>query len=271
MTYQPYLLWTLRLMYAAVLLSDFELWSLRKLFRARGFLDLAVKQRKRGRHWSAWVFGTESRYRFITGLVGARICLCLFGIFSADRPAWQRALVPALLLLSFALRRVPRLGNNASDDMLFVVQIVCTIAVYADPLGAALAFFFLSAQLSLAYATAGLSKATQAEWWNGTSVHKVLSSSTFGNRGLYRLICRVPSAQRVGGIATIAGEVLISLAPWIAPRFAVLLLCTAFFFHAGVAAVMGLNTFLPVFLSLYPAALFTSAAIYSPGHPGMPR
>ena len=257
-----YLSWTLRLLLCATILSDLELLSLRRLFLLKGFLDCGMITTRffDGRGWRL------ERWSVLKVLVGGRIAASVFALLSVHHSGLERVLLSSILLVSLVMRRVRRTGNNASDDMMFIAQIVSTVAVFEDAVGVAIAFVFLSTQLSLSYITAGVAKGFQPEWRTGVSVNKILSSSTFCHKALYAGLGQDLRLHRLIGHCTIAGELFLSAAPWVPPRICLFLLVAAFTFHLGVAAIMGLNTFLPTFLSLYPAAFFTSRLLHSGGY-----
>ena len=256
---EVYLVWTIRLLLCATILSDLELLSLRRLFLPKGFLDSGPSSIAllTGRTWQL------EQWAVLRGILGTRLVLSVLALYCTYRLGMERVLLSLILITSLAMRRMRRTGNNASDDMLFIVQIVCTVAVYEDAAGMGIAFKFLSSQLTLSYVTAGIAKGTQAEWWTGHSVRKVLASSTFSHKYLYMILGNDLRLHRLSGRCTIIGEVLLGAAPWVPPQISLLLLGLAFTFHLGIAAIMGLNTFLPTYMSLYPAALFTSRALYS--------
>jgi hypothetical protein len=81
------------------------------------------------------------------------------------------------------------LGNNGSDDMLLLVMFTSFLARLLNTrISVTAILLFISAQLSLAYLVSGLVKASQLPWRNGTAMMRLMSTETFGHRGLLALL-----------------------------------------------------------------------------------
>jgi hypothetical protein len=153
---------------------------------------------------------------------------------------------------------------DGADRMLLVTAVACCLgSLSPTPAGAAFALFFLAAQLSLAYGTAGLAKLAESAWRNGDSLLSVFSAGIFGRPALHRFAVIHRSKVKFAARAVVLGEIAASLAPWSPPKVAIALLTGAAFFHFAAAAAMGLNTFLFAFPALFPAAIYVSRTLYS--------
>lgn len=192
-------------------------------------------------------------------LLGAASALAV--PFLIDRPA--AALTCASVTLGVHLLTHFRLvyGMDGSDQMQTVVW--GAIVVYlgaASEVGRTAAVWFLAAQLALSYMTSGIAKAISPLWRSGRAVAEVVGTASYGTRGFLDIVqrYRLSYALSWGTILfEVAGPLCITLG--VGPTLAFLAAGVAF--HVGIAAVMGLNSFVWAFLATYPAVLFVAASL----------
>ncbi|NUR71719.1 MAG: hypothetical protein HOU81_12930 [Hamadaea sp.] len=172
---------------------------------------------------------------------------------------------PVLLLLwltELAAQPLVRPGLDAGDEMLRVVTIVFTLrALTSSDAVQVAAAGFLTFQLCLAYAVAGLSKGQSAMWWSGVGLRGVLATEYFGIGRIARRLARSPGLARTLGWATIVGESLFFVAILAGPVATVIALAGAVAFHTMCAVVMGLDGFVLPFAATFPSAYWISAAL----------
>lgn len=213
------------------------------------------------------VFGSRPAldYSLIVSAIAVRLVASAVVALSALRGPDSLPGLGIFVAASLFIQIRGGLGNNGSDDMVLLVMFASFLARLLNTRASAMAvLFFISAQLSLAYLVSGLVKVSQLPWRNGTAMMRLMSTETFGHRGL--LVLLGVSAKLAALLATlfVFGELFGSLAPWLPPPYALDLLLCAAAFHLATAVAMGLNTFVPAFVATYPAALYTSHLIY--GH-----
>ncbi|WP_175481312.1 alpha/beta fold hydrolase [Curtobacterium sp. MMLR14_010] len=115
-------------------------------------------------------------------------------------------------------------------------------------------------QASMSYTVAGLAKLAGPDWRSEKALLGVLRTHTYGSPVVWRQASRCPRIVRIVSMGMLAFECLFPFAylpiAWV-PR---LFIGVAVAFHGLNAGVMGLGRFLPSFMSLHPAVLYTSAA-----------
>jgi hypothetical protein len=149
--------------------------------------------------------------------------------------------------------------NGGSDSMLF--NLFGGLAAAAWP-GAPEqlregALLYVAAQVTLSYVRAGLVKARQPTWWNGSAL------AQFARLPAYGVPSWVPNEAgvlRAVGITVILAELAAPLA-WTGPRAAVVVISAAIVFHTGAAIVFGLNRFLWAWSAALPSLWFAAMRI----------
>lgn len=191
------------------------------------------------------------------GCVG--ILQCFVGTLLIIAPSWW-----ALYLLAFIIGIVAstsqRLGVDGADDLLRVLTAALAIGwLFADSdVGAASAAIFIAAIVSLAYLTAGLSKAQSMMWWSGVGLQAVVGTQYFGIRGAHRLPPFLFTVSSWGIVLWESFFPLALLGPFPLTLFMVTLAVT---FHFICGIVMGLDGFLFVFTAAQPCVLFTAVLV----------
>jgi hypothetical protein len=202
-------------------------------------------------------------YPYVIAIIAVRLCaaaFCLTAFF------FQHGLVFALaiyVVASAILQLRGGLGNNGSDEMLLLLMVSLFAAkLSGSVLSAKIALFFIAAQLTLAYLTAGLVKVAAPLWRNGQAFVGLMSTETFGNNWLYTFLSRNPRIALMTSVSVFAGEMVVAFAPWMPFPYAATFLGLGLVFHVLIAVTMGLNTFFFAFAAAYPAALYTAATLY---------
>lgn len=232
------LLWTQRILGLGLLIQSVELVQARRIFGRDGALV--------GRVNILWLLIPR-----IFGALGLMVV-------STESIAWQRGLTTLLLLNSLWLTlrsRGPVCGG--SDSMFFQVQLGLLLASWGGELGAKLGMGWIAAQSVLSYVIAGLGKARNASWWNGTAMRHLFTSSgpyvllkAVRNMGAQRSLCVLLGWVVVGFELVFPAVLLMPVAgKW-------MLLAFVLGFHLANAAVLGLNRFVWAWLATYPALLY---------------
>jgi hypothetical protein len=210
-----------------------------------------------------WMYLGAYHYPLTLAAIAIRLAASLLIASSALRGSVSVMGLSIFVAASILLQLRGGLGNNGSDDMLLLIMFTSFLArLLNTSLCTSIALFFLSAQVSLAYLVSGLVKVSQTPWRNGISMIDLMSTETFGHRGLLVLLRSSPRGAALIATIFVFGELFGSFAPWLPLTYAVSLLCGALAFHLATALVMGLNTFVPAFVATYPAVIYTSLVLY---------
>jgi hypothetical protein len=187
--------------------------------------------------------------------VGAGLGLFLFG--------WDPLLrFLCLVILAYVVVQVAakiHFGREGSDEIALVI--VLPLALSSMPASTVfierLALAFIAAQLALAYIASASAKVIGEKWRDGRAIAQILSTRDYGiaRRQLYHTNSLVFRALAWG---TIAFEFALPLLFFLGGPLLIVALLSGIVFHTGVALTMGLNRFLPWFLSAYPAAAWAS-------------
>ncbi len=116
---------------------------------------------------------------------------------------------------------------------------------------------FIALLSSIAYASsAGLK--LQKGWFNGNALLDMLATRSFGNRSIFLFLQKRKWLASIITTLIIVTQGLLAVAFLLPPSVCLPVLICGGLFHLSAAWVMGLNIFLPVYLSTYPAIYFTS-------------
>lgn len=174
-------------------------------------------------------------------------------------------LVPVTLLLATTLIRKWRLRwmSEEAEVMNMIILVPLTFHVWrpGDEFVAVAGLWFISAQVCLAYFGAGWSKLRSETWTTGVALTRILAGSMLRSPALARALAARPGLERRLCRGTIALELLLAVAPIGPPPALRILLAAGGAFHATIAVVLGLGSFMWAFLATYPALLFTNRQI----------
>ncbi len=228
------------------------------LAHTRTFADTRHRRSPRSRRISRvvdpLVFWLAIMARFLSCGVGL---LCLW-LHLEIRGALLTYVIASAVLLNWK-----PLGHNASDEMHLLVMLALCGGAFGDAYVQSLSLIFIGCQVSLAYLTAGAVKANEKTWKNGTNLKQILSTQSFGHRGLALLLARYTWLPPLASGFIVFGEILAGFAilmPW---RVTVAVLFGATIFHLFTSFAMGLNTFVWAFACAFPATIYTSRVLYA--------
>lgn len=203
-------------------------------------------------------------YPNVLVLFGVRVLLSLL-LISAIVAGWPTAALLALqVFIGLLIHWRGSAGNDGSDQYTLIILIACMVAeLIHTNLAATVACYFIGAQGMVAYSTSGWLKVFSAGWRDGFFVRSILSSSTFGNRTLYRYYCSIPFLATVTGLLVAVGDCALGIAALVPPPICATILLFGVFLHLGISRILGLNTFFWAFCALYPPTYFISDQLYS--------
>jgi hypothetical protein len=250
---------------AGGLVSALEFLPVHRAFRDDGLLSWKVARLRRrravrpvlslGRYVFDWpgIFGLLS-----VRIAGALACIVFACLGPVPAPVLAAYVAAGCLLLL----RTPRAWDGAAHFM-HITAAACLVAVISrGTLAGEFGLFFLSAQLSLAYATSAVVKIVRSEWRSGLFLTEIFATETFGRRWAFEFLTARPQRAKWASRMVIYGELLCCHAPCSPPHIAWALLACAALFHIGVGVTMGLNMFVFAFAAAFPAAVYTSRILY---------
>jgi uncharacterized membrane protein YphA (DoxX/SURF4 family) len=158
-------------------------------------------------------------------------------------------------------------GRDGSDDMSVIVTTALAVATIAagDRLIVIIALAFITAELCICYATSGISKLIGSRWRSGDALIGIMRTASYGHQAMAGMFDRLPSAARLASWFVICGEIAFPVLVILGGIAGIAALIIAACFQLMIAVTMGLNRFVPWFLTSYPAALWVV------GHYGLLR
>jgi hypothetical protein len=255
------------LLAVGVAVSTLEFLHIRRELCDDGWLSWRVRRlsnpgmsRIVSRTGSEWIF----RYPGVLFLLMARFAaaVTLVACIVSGHSSLPFLLVLTITCLLITLRS-PQ-GNDGADQMSLIALTAATMAALAGTTFSIKAgLIFIAAQSGMAYATSGLLKVKEAGWRDGRFVTEILKTSTFGNRILLRTVEQSLPLAIFLGCSVAIGDCVLGFAAFMPPDVCLAVLVFGLFLHIGIAAVLGLNTFLWSFVGTYPAVFWVSTSLYS--------
>jgi hypothetical protein len=152
-------------------------------------------------------------------------------------------------------------GLDGADQLLAILSLTCGAALVVDSLHAIEAFcWFTTLLVTIAYVTAGVTKAISPTWRKGEALALIMRTETYGSAKLIdladhhvgRLLCRVVIVLELAFPLIFVGH----------PVTTVAILGILGAFHCGTAVVMGLNCFLPAYVCTYGCVAWCSFRLH---------
>lgn len=224
-------------------------WDVQRLQRALPANPAIRRARDQIMQFRSFVAGCVLRLAGAVGMIIVRPDTGVYLVFC----------LAVLAGLAQATMRSP-FGHDGAHQVYVLVTVALVIYALVDNGSRAqrLVLYFIAAQASLSYAVSGIAKLVSEPWRNGDALRGILDCWMYGNRGLVRVLDRVPKSFVSLSWVVIVFEALFAL--WlIAPiPIVVGLLVVGVLFHLSNALVMGLNGFFFAFLAMYPTILFVA-------------
>lgn len=165
---------------------------------------------------------------------------------------------------ALALAPVHNNGGDGSDQASFATQAVTTIARASNSTAVKhAALWSIASQAVLAYQTSGWVKLLGDAWRSNEALVGVMRTRTYGARTVWRLLDRYPMLSRAGEVGTLVIECAYPVVFALSPRYRNGYIAGIAGLHLAIAAAMGLGRFVPAFLSLQPAVLYTATQLHS--------
>lgn len=165
-----------------------------------------------------------------------------------------------------------RYGTDGSDQVSVLVQGAAALARLAGERTKVVdaALWGIALQACMSYAVSGWAKLAGSSWRTGEALPGVMRTETYGHAGVWRAVRRHPRVARALGAGMLLLECTFPLVYLAGGRLAKPYVVGAAGFHVVVARVMGLGRFVPSFLSMHPAVLYTVRSRAGTGGAGVP-
>ncbi len=188
----------------------------------------------------------EENVHFATQAMFA--CLLLAGL-------WRGPCLIVLWLLGVVQLYRFRGPYNGGADKMAMLSLTCLSAAHLAPAWADVALAYLATQLALSYFVSGWVKMANPDWRSGRALRDVFAFSIYPVSDDVRGWSAYPRLLWVGSWGVMLFEVAFPLAlvhPW--TLYAALAVAAGF--HLANACLFGLNRFLWIWLSVFPALIW---------------
>ena len=244
--------WCLRLAMVALVITAIEPLAAWHFFDHRGPLwsKLSRLQQLTSLRAARPAHELVARDGIFAGLCAAQLVLAAAVFARPDtRLGWLLLVVANLVFVRL------RVGLDASDGLVRMILAANALRLI-NPATLTTAFIlFMGGEACLAYFTSGFSKLGSTVWIEGRALAKTLSTITYGDPGVSRLLWRRPWLGRLASWTTIAVEVSFPLALVVPLPLAAALLVAAGLFHLCCARIMALGSFVWAFVATYSCVL----------------
>jgi hypothetical protein len=249
-----------------VFIASTEVLFVRDILQEDGFLSWRVNRLARpGVTRVLRLAGLDRAFDYpgVLGLIAGRALAALAVVLTAAAGLDTRIpLLLTALLTALVTLRGPQ-GNDGSDQMASILVFAALIGEAAhSSFATAATLIFIAVEAAFAYATAGFLKAPLKGWRDGSFVLDVLRTGSFGNAWILKTFETWRLLPVLFGLGVAFGDSAIAFAALTPPMACLALLAFGLALHAGIAIVLGLNTFVWSFAATYPAILWVSLQIY---------
>ncbi len=258
----------LYLFVAGQLVSTLEFLFIRREFSDHGAFPWKILRFEHQRYMSSALANRASGlygYKGVLITLSLRILALILILFCPIASYWFTvcALIIAATLVIMQSRQI--YGGEGSDQMSLIISI-CLLTgggvFFNFVIMAGLIMWFIAAQSCLSYTAAGVAKLGSAKWRSGNATFEIFNTTSHGSYPVAHFLSRNHTISFVlswSAMVFESGFAICLITPW--PITAALLLMGVVF-HLVNAIVMGLNSFLWIFIATYPAIIFTASCIH---------
>jgi len=241
--------WTEVLAGAAVALATLELLAVRRAFADDGIWRWSTLAREL--RWLRPVLA----YRPFLAVLGVRLVAALLLLGGLRGPV-----APVLWVTTLLVDVRFRGTYNGGSDLMTMVVLTSLVVAHVGGRSTVLvnaALLYIAAQAMLSYFIAGVSKATNGDWWRGDALREFVARPDFATPAPVRRLLRRRGALIAASSAVIVFEVAFPVAFAGVPA-AWVLVAMALLFHLGVVVVFGLNRFVLAWAASWPAVIYAA-------------
>ncbi|HST66779.1 MAG TPA: alpha/beta fold hydrolase, partial [Mycobacteriales bacterium] len=197
--------------------------------------------------------------RVTTALHALRVVTAAAALLPGGSRGRRLALDSTLATTSVLLHPRHHYGTDGSDQVSFLVQSVAAVARSSrSPRVADAGLWAIGVQGTMSYAVSGYAKIAGRTWRQGQALEGVTRTMTYGDEWTWRLTRRFPAAAKAMGAGVLALECAAPLSYLGRGRLAQPYALGVTAMHLGIARTMALGRFVPAFLSMHPAQLYTA-------------
>ncbi|WP_051215410.1 hypothetical protein [Granulicoccus phenolivorans] len=254
-----------------IALSATEELVMRRIYADDGLLSWQVLQVARPR--SPWPWAQERvdqlfRPRGYVSLLilklATAIALLALSFLAPDARLAFGVLAAAMLVHLLLMKRRSVYGLDGADQMFAVIFLGLAVYKLMPPgsIASTAGLVYIAAQTVLSYLIAGSAKLKGPAWRSGTAIAGIMTTKIYGNSlaaGILRgraALGRIACWSVIVFELTFVGVLLVDRpALWV-------MLAVGVLFHAGIAALMGLNSFFLSFLATYPAVAYVNGLLH---------
>ncbi|MFE4457180.1 HTTM domain-containing protein [Nocardia tengchongensis] len=200
--------------------------------------------------------GPLLEYPRVLGLIAA--CLASAVLLVLHPSSALNALAATVIAATYILLSMrSRFGGDGADQMTIILFVSLAVAfVIGQERAEVIVLWFITAQVCLAYFTAGVAKLVSPVWRSGAALPEILATRAYGHRPVAKILARHRTTAAAMCWSVILLEcsfplVLLGIGP-----LTYLLVISGALLHVSTAILMRLNTFLWAFLATYPAVIF---------------
>lgn len=250
-----------------LIVSSSELISIKDEFKKGGILSTSLSRSyllNSGNPVNKFFATVIIKRKKVQIILLVRLVSAIFLLFVPPLSIFTLAALSIIFICSLLFHFSVPLGKDGSDQMLFIVisgLLITQFSLKFDNFWlASVGLWFITLQCILAYFTAGVGKLFGFTWRSGNALTNVLSTQTFGNKNIDKIIS-MPIISKFFNWSVVGFEVLFPIVLFLSVPWSLLLIGLALLFHLGIAYIMGLNTFIWAFGATYPAVLFCSQMV----------
>ena len=247
-----------------ILQSSLQLLLSLKEFRSSGLFDWSSRQiltTSRGAS-RGWMVGRSGSV-WLRVVVIIRVVCAVALIIPFQSNVLYGSYASAILLTSLFLAYQIRYGKDGSNQISFIILagLAFTFLLPTSSPFQPVGLYFIAAQALFSYFAAGISKISNPKWREGSAMHSILNTATYGNFRTAALLNRRPWLGGFVGWSVILIEIAFPVAVVSPPGVLVTFLFAGALLHLGTAMLIGLDTFFWAFTATFPAIIFVHGVL----------
>lgn len=171
-------------------------------------------------------------------------------------PAFRGALNIFQAAAQFAMAPKNNIGGDGSDQVRFLVHGLIGInQISKSPVIKSNALWGIALQANLAYFVSGVTKLAGSEWRERRAIVGVMRTRSYGHQKVWKILKNSPKLARSIELITMGLEITYPLVFIRNKKITAFYIGGVSCMHIAIGALMGLNRFVPAFLSMQPAVV----------------
>lgn len=256
---------------SGIALSVSEELVMRRIYTDEGLLSWQVLRVARPRSVLPWVqqrvdqlFQPRAYIALLLLKLTTALTLLVLSVVNPHARLVVGLLAGAMLVHLLLMKRRSVYGLDGADQMFAVVFLGLTVheLMPVGSFGSAVGLIYVGAQTVLAYLIAGTAKLRGPSWRDGSALGGILSTKIYGNSVAATILHGRATLGRIMCWSVIAFEVTFVAVLFVDRPTMWVMLGVGVLFHAGIAALMGLNSFFLAFVATYPAVAYLNALLH---------